>query len=42
MKQSYKLSPYFGCDPKEWKYIILPHNEVSRTVSMSFLATQFK
>lgn len=25
---------------KMWKYIILPHNEVSRTVSMSFLATK--
>lgn len=23
---------------KKWKYLILPHNEVSRTVSMSFLA----
>ena len=25
-------------DGKKWKYLILPHNEVSRTVSMSFLA----
>lgn len=25
---------------KKWKYLILPHNEVSRTVSMSFLATK--
>jgi type III restriction enzyme len=24
---------------KEWKYLILPHNEISRTVSISFLAT---
>jgi type III restriction enzyme len=27
---------------KEWKYLILPHNEVSRTVSMNYLATKFK
>lgn len=27
---------------KNWKYLILPHNEVSRTVSMSYLATKFK
>lgn len=27
-------------DGKKWKYLILPHNEVSRTVSMSFLATK--
>lgn len=25
---------------KKWKYLILPHNEVSRTVSMSFLETK--
>lgn len=25
---------------KKWKYLILPHDEVSRTVSMSFLATK--
>lgn len=25
---------------KDWKYIILPHNEVSRTVSMSYLVTK--
>ena len=27
-------------DGKKWKYLILPHNEVSRTVSMSYLATK--
>lgn len=27
---------------KDWKYLILPHNEVSRTVSMKYLATKFK
>lgn len=27
---------------KEWKYLILPHNEVCRTVSMNYLATKFK
>jgi type III restriction enzyme len=27
---------------KDWKYLILPHNEVSRTVSMNYLATKFK
>ena len=27
-------------DGKKWKYLILPHNEVSRTVSMSFLTTK--
>jgi type III restriction enzyme len=27
---------------KEWKYLILPHNEVSRTVTMNYLATKFK
>ena len=25
---------------KDWKYLILPHNEVSRTVSMNYLATK--
>lgn len=25
---------------KKWKYLILPHNEISRTVSMSFLTTK--
>ncbi len=25
---------------KKWKYLILPHNEISRTVTMSFLATK--
>jgi len=25
---------------KDWKYLILPHNEVSRTVSMRFLASK--
>jgi type III restriction enzyme len=27
---------------KDWKYLILPHNEVSRTVSMNYLAIKFK
>ena len=27
---------------KKWVYLILPHNEVSRTVSMNYLATKFK
>jgi type III restriction enzyme len=27
---------------KDWKYLILPHNEVSRTVSMNYLATKFR
>lgn len=27
---------------KEWKYLILPHNEVSRTVSINYLATKCK
>jgi type III restriction enzyme len=27
---------------KDWKYLILPHNEVSRTVSINYLATKFK
>ncbi|MEA5141891.1 DEAD/DEAH box helicase [Arcicella rigui] len=27
---------------KNWEYLILPHNEVSRTVSMKYLSTMFK
>lgn len=27
---------------KEWKYLLLPHNEVGRTVSVSYLASKFK
>ncbi len=27
---------------KAWKYLILPHNEVSRTVSIKYLETKFK
>ncbi|MDD2832360.1 MAG: hypothetical protein PHH95_09495, partial [Bacteroidales bacterium] len=31
-----------GNQGKQWLYLILPHNEVSRTVSMNYLATKFK
>lgn len=27
---------------KKWEYLLLPHNEVNRTASFSFLATRFK
>lgn len=27
---------------KDWKYLLLPHNEITRTVSMKYLATKFK
>lgn len=27
---------------KDWQYLILPHNEVSRTTSMNYLTTKFK
>ncbi len=26
---------------KEWKYLIIPHNEISRTVNMSYLVSRF-
>lgn len=29
-------------DGKNWEYIILPHNEVSRTVSIDYLVSKFK